>query len=970
MKRKVFFISALLCCGLYFVGKQTARTEVQISVNTPAAAISRIAAASGSSRPVRTFSAGGQIAAAKTARPDVRETGSSLSQGPYPQPEIRDTDQAMARPSLVPMPTPSLSFEGLSNFDNIAAYSQVIMPPDMIGDVGPDHYVQAVNALVRMFDKSGNPLTPPFKMSQLFGPLGTPCSIRNDGEAVVLYDPLADRWLLSSYCNNFPPFRQMIAISKTGDPTGAWYVYEFVMPNIKLNDVSKFGVWPDAYYMSTEEFTGADFSGTGMFAFDRTKMLAGEASAAYIYFSRPSATTARLGNLLPADIDGLRPPPAGAPNVFVGYTATEYGDLQDAIRLFDFHADFANPSNSTFTERPESPLSVAGFDPTSPDGRTDITQPAPGDKLDANSDRLNYRAAYRNFGASESIVVNQTVRLSIDPYRAGVRLYELNRTGGAFSVKEQATIGNSTSSRWIGSAAQDNLGNLAVGYNHVADDRQPALRYTGKLAADPAGVFRDEGTLIDGTGVQKAFLWRWGDYSGMSVDPVDDCTFWMTGEYYTLESQNFSDFTWLTRIGRFKFDECTPAPRALINGSVTNAANSQPITGARVTAAGYTRYSDASGSFGNMAVVPGSYSLTATAHGFRPLSFLVDAANGQTLTRNFTLQPVAVLETVATQVSAESCGPNGAPDPGEVVTINVSLKNTGSIATQNLTATLVTGGGVTAPGPPQNYGALVPGGPGATRPFSFTVAPHQYCGDPIVMTLQLGDGAEGLGSVAISLQTGTPKIAFKENFDRNPQAQLPPRWTRGAFTVINSAVRVPEYSRNWTVSAKRSRSGTKSAFSPSPIHAGTNEMISPVFLVTSANARVTFQNWYELETTFLRNRLYDGSVLEIRMGDGPFIDILAAGGMFESGGYDGLIDGCCQNPLAGRPGWSGRSGPNAVPEFITTSARLPAAAAGQRVQLRWRVGTDVGIFREGQYIDDLLVTDGFVCGCTSARPAR
>lgn len=202
-------------------------------------------------------------------------------------------------------------------------------------------------------------------MSQVFASLGTACSSRNDGEPVVLYDSLADRWLLSQYCNNFPPFRQLIAISVTGDPTGSYYTYEFVMPNIRLNDFAKFGVWPDAYYMSTEEFTGGDFSGTGAFAFERAKMLAGDPTASYIYFHRPSIGNARQGNLLPADLDGLRPPPAGAPNVFAGYSANEYGEAADALRLFDFHPDFANAANSTFVERPESPLAVAAFDPTS-----------------------------------------------------------------------------------------------------------------------------------------------------------------------------------------------------------------------------------------------------------------------------------------------------------------------------------------------------------------------------------------------------------------------------------------------------------------------------------------------------------------------------------------------------------------------------------------------------------------------------
>lgn len=881
----------------------------------------------------------------------------------YPAGATRDVDAAPAMPGAIPAPTPSLSFDGLSNFDNIAAYNLVILPPDMIGDVGPSHFVQAVNALLRVFDKNGTPLTPPFPIASIFAPLGTACSTRNDGEPNVVYDPLADRWLISEYCNNFPPFRQMIAVSKTADPTGEYFLYEFVMPNIRLNDFAKFGVWPDGYYMSTEEFIGSDYAGMGMFAFDRTKMLAGDPSAGFVYFSRPSISTARFGNFLPSDLDGLRPPAAGAPNTFVSYSATEYGEAQDAIRLFDFHADFIHPLNSTFTERPESPLSVAAFDPTSPDGRQDIAQPAPGEFLDSNSDRLNYRAAYRNLGTSESLVLNQTVRVSsATPYRAGVRVYELRRTGAAYAVNVQSTIGDASSSRWVASAAADNQGNIATGYNVGADDKKPSIRYSGRLATDPANTFRDEASLVEGTGVQKAFGWRWGDYTSMNVDPVDDCTFWMQGEYFTLESEQFSDYTWLTRVGKFKFPGCTAPPRATITGSVTNAANGQPVEGATITTGVFSRRSSGTGSYGSLYLLPGSYTVTAAARGFRAQTVNLSVSDAQTLTQNFALEPVPVIENGTTLVSAESCGPNGAPDPGENVTLTIPFRNTGSLGAQNLTATLLTGGGVTNPGPAQNYGTLTPGGLSVTRPFTFTVSPSTICGAEITLTLHLTDGAADLGDVVITLPTGKAKIAFQENFDR--AQQLPPRWTRSESH--NNEFELPS-ERNWRASMKHSVSGPKAAFSPDLNQIGINEMDSPVFFITTPTARLTFQNWYELETTFLRNRLYDGSVLEIRIGSGVWQDIITAGGAFESGGYDGTIDACCSNPLAGHQGWSGRSGINQTSEFVTASVRLPAAAAGNLVQLRWRVGTDVGTFREGQYVDDVLVTDGFVCGCSPVR---
>lgn len=229
------------------------------------------------------------------------------------------------------------------------------------------------------------------------------------------------------------------------------------------------------------------------------------------------------------------------------------------------------------------------------------------------------------------------------------------------------------------------------------------------------------------------------------------------------------------------------------------------------------------------------------------------------------------------------------------------------------------------------------------------------------MTIHLQDGPSDLGNLAIELQIGKQQIAFSESFDRTPLGFLPPRWSR-AETHSNQFE--PPGERNWRVSNARLMSSGKAAFSRDLQFVGVNETVTPAFRVESPEARVSFQNWYELETTFLRNRRYDGSILEIKIGSGPWQNITTAGGVFESGGYDGPIDTCCQNPLGGEPGWSGRSGVNQSSEFILSVARLPAAASGQFVQLRWRMGTDVGTFREGQYIDDLVVTDGYRCGCS------
>lgn len=925
------------------------------------------AAASGVSEPVSSFSSTPAFPGRKPGDPS-REKVLFVSDNQAARQRAagsaHEDDGAPAAVSAVPVPTPSLAFDGITNRHNGENFGLFFLPSDTNGDAGQSHYVQATNSLVQIFNKSGVAVGPPFKMSNIFAPLGTVCSTRNDGEPIVLYDTLADRWLLSSFCSAFPPFRQMIAISKTGDPTGAYFIYEFVMPSNRLNDYAKFGVWPDGYYMSADEFIGSDYAGTAALAFDREKMLAGDPTAGYIYFNFPSASLIRTGGILPSDLDGYNPPPAGAPNIFTGYTSNDYGDPLDAMRLFEFHADFQNPANSTFTERAESPLEVAVFDPTSPTGRSDIPQPSPGEMLDSQSDRLMYRVAYRNFGTHESLVFNHTVRLTpLDQaYRSGVRVYELRRpVGGTFPFPNvQTTIGDATASRWMGAAAQDHQGNIAVEYSVSSPTKAPSAVYTGRLASDPPGTFRPEETFALGTGVQTAFGFRWGNYTGMTVDPVDDCTFWMTNQYYTAESQAESPFSWLTRIGKFKFEECTAAPRAVFTGTVTNSLTSAPIPGAKVTASVYSRRTDAGGSYGNMIVLPGIYIITASATGYFSQSFTLSVADGQTLTRNFNLEPKPVIEQAGSSVAAESCAPNQALDPRENVTLNVALRNTGPIAAADLIAALLPTGGVINPGPAQNYGAVPANGTTVSRPFTFRVSPSVACGGQVTLTFRLQDGAVQIGTFSIVLPTGKPKIALNEDFDRATRPSLPAGWTTSATGA--QAI--------WTTSGARFESQPNSLFSPDPNQVGVNEVITPTFALTSPNAKLTFRNWYELETTFLRNKLYDGSVLEIKIGGGNWQDILAAGGAFESGGYDGVLESCCQNPLMGRLAWSGRSGINQLPEFITTSAKLPPAAAGQSVNLRWRVGTDVGTFREGQYIDDVLVTDGNTCACSNAAPVR
>jgi subtilisin-like proprotein convertase family protein len=671
-------------------------------------------------------------------------------------------------------PTPSLFFGGLTSDDNAAAFGFRVMPPDTVGDVGPNHYVQMVNSLFRVFDKSGNPLTAKLTLGSLFSGAGisAACVNSDDGDPIVLYDPLADRWLLSQFCTVANPFNhQLIAISQTPDPTGAYFLYDFMMPNNKFNDYPKFGVWSDAYYMTDNQFNqaGTAFLGAGAFAFDRAKMLAGDPTASYIYFDVENGNP-NIGGMLPADLDGLTPPPPGTPGYFIYFTADEFADPShpfDSLRIFELHASFASPAASTFTERADSPLLVAAFDPRSPAGRDDIEQPPPASSaafLDAIMDRLMFRLAYRNFGTQESLVVTHTVNVSgVSPttpanLRAGIRYYELQRDlpGGSFTVNEQATFAPADGlERWMGSAAMDGSGDLAVGYSASSLTDFPSVRYAGRLATDPpGGLFQGETVLVAGTGSQTATQSRWGDYSALSVDPEDDCTFWYTNEHYTAASAATSSFGWVTGIGRFTFPTCTPAATGTIAGNVVNAATSAPIPGATVaTTSGFSRTTDGAGAY-SMRVPAGSYDMTASAPGYSTaVATGVTVATNGTTVQSFALSPMPILEAgTGAAVEAESCGTgNGAIDPGETVTVSLPVTNTGTAATVNLVGTLLAGGGVTSPGAPQSYG-VVPIGGTVARSFTFVAA--GTCGGTLTASVQLQDGPTNLGIVSYTFTLG------------------------------------------------------------------------------------------------------------------------------------------------------------------------------------------------------------------------
>lgn len=684
---------------------------------------------------------------------------------PWTEPSRDTVVQSFSiEPSLA---DPEVSFDGLSNQNNSVSFGFQVSPPDTNGDVGPNHYVQMTNLLVRVFDKAGAPLTQPFRLSGLFQQLGGQCAAEDAGDPVVLYDPLSDRWVLSQFAfatTAAPPYHECFAISQTPDPTGSYFLFDFVTPGANFPDYPKLGVWSDAYYMTTNQFlNGATFNGAGIFAFERAKMVAGDPTAAMVYVNLSITSFPEgIGGMLPADVDGLTPPPAGAPGVFSYFIADEFGGARDALRMFDFHVDFASPAASTFVERPESPVAVAPFNPLTPAGRDDIEQPpraSTAAALDSISDRLMFRLAYRNFGDHESLVVAHSVNVgtgvTLATHQSGIRYYEVRRAPGEpFAIAEQATFAPDGASRWMPSGAMDHQGDLAVGYNVASLTTFPSMRYAGRLATDPSGgLFQGERSFVAGTGVQTNTGSRWGDYSALNVDPADDCTFWFTSEYYTASSQASSSVGWLTRIGRFRFPECVDAVPAVLQGSVTNALTGAPIAGATVaTSDGFLRFTGSSGDY-SINMFPKRYTVTASAFGFRPSTVDVTLASGTT-NQSFALSPVAIIRPAGAQLTREGCSNNGAIDPTENVRVKFALQNIGGADTGDLEATLLAGGGVTKPKGHERYGLVAAGGSPVEREFEFTA--DATCGGTLTATLQLRDSRTGedLGTASFPFTIG------------------------------------------------------------------------------------------------------------------------------------------------------------------------------------------------------------------------
>jgi subtilisin-like proprotein convertase family protein len=470
-------------------------------------------------------------------------------------------------------PAVRTGFDGLGEgFTGPAgSFDVTSIPPDTNAAVGTTQIVEIVNTGFAVFNKDGTVVYGPAATNTLFTGFGGPCETTNDGDGVVRFDTLANRWVLTQFAIDVAatPYYECVAVSQTADATGAWNRYAF--PFVDFPDYPKLAVWPDAYYITYNLF-GADFLGAEVCAMDRAAMLAGTAATQQCF-----TTSDQYGGLLAADLQGGAAPPAGAPNTLLalGTTAT-------SLAYWKFHVDWADPANTTFTG--PSRLDVAAFTPACGDLWNCVPQPGSNSQLDTISDRLMYSLSYRNFGDHEAVVANHAVTAGNS---VGVRWYELRDLSGTPTVYQQGTFAPDSTYRWMGSIGLDKNGNIGLGYSAGSATTYPGIRVTGRLAGDPLGTMTQGDTPVrDGTGSQTGYS-RWGDYSSMSVDPVDGCTFWYAQEFL----KTTGNFNWSTHLHSFTLPGCgdqptdfalsvSPASGTVSPGtSVTTTVNTAPVEG-------------------------------------------------------------------------------------------------------------------------------------------------------------------------------------------------------------------------------------------------------------------------------------------------------------------------------------------------------------------------------------------------------
>ncbi|HEV2721585.1 MAG TPA: IPT/TIG domain-containing protein [Thermoanaerobaculia bacterium] len=641
-----------------------------------------------------------------------------------------------------------ISFEGVGS--GLPGYFPNAVPPDTNGRVGATQYVQWNNTSFAIWDKSGKKLYGPAAGNTLFQPLGGVCALHNDGDPVVSYDLIAGRWVLSQlvvYGGNSGFSHQCVAVSVTSDATGSWYLYDFVTDQTNFVDYPHTAVWSDGYYMAGHIFdgSGSSYIAARIYVFERDKMINGQPARMLSADLKKYGGYPQYG-FLPADLDSDIPPPPGEAEFVLGPDSASTS-LVDSARVA---VTWGVTPSIALTE---TQISASwGIPPcvNNSYGRDCVPQPPPSsgyDDLDNLDQHFMYRLAYRNFGGTptqESIVANITVPGSAStPGHGAIKWFEFRNAGSSTTtptVYQSGVFDPDNDYRWMGSIAMDKDHDIALGYSRSSTVTKPSIYVNGRLGTDPLNTLGTETLMQAGGGVQYSYN-RWGDYSSMTLDPVDQCTFWYTNEY---EPSNGS-FNWATRIAAFKFPSCTPTSWGQITGTITSCATGTPISGVVVTLnSGYSGATDATGKY-TIAVPAGTYTATAAAadrncSSASPATVSIIVAVDQVVTQDFCMTGTSnvVYKSVAIDDSANGNN-NGVVNRNECVNLNVTLTNAGCANESNIAGTLsTTTAGVTITQGTSFFPNLAVDASGASSvPFRIQTSSSFVCGTLINFTLNL-----------------------------------------------------------------------------------------------------------------------------------------------------------------------------------------------------------------------------------------
>ena len=641
-----------------------------------------------------------------------------------------------AASAVVATATPSLnsSFEGVGQgfIGPQGTFTVNSAPPDSNGAVGPNHFVEIVNSGFAVFNKSGTPVYGPVATNTLWSGFGGLCQTDNDGDATVKYDQFADRWVIQQLAITgvTTTFYICVAVSTTPDPTGSYYRYQFPFANFP--DYPKLSVWPDGYYLSINQFnsSGTTFLGPWVGAMDRSSMLSGAPASIQSF-----TLGATYSSLLASDVDGATPPPASSPAYFLSLDIS-------SLDFWRMHVDWANSGNSwlgtSSTDAAPTQLAVSSYS-TACGGVSCVPQAGTRTTLDALDDRLMYRVAYRKFGDHEVLLANHSVNAG---GHAGVRWYELRGPGTTPSIYQSGTYAPDSSYRWMGSLAMDHAGDIGLGFSVSSSSINPQIHYTGRVPTDPPGTMGGDQTIINGTGSQNSRLHRWGDYTSMAVDPSDDCTFWYTNEYLS----NYGSFNWQTRIGTFKFPNCSATPSDF-GISASNASAPQGGSGTSTVSTSVTAGS--------------AQSIQLTANNLPPNTAATFSPNpvlaGQSSTLTLSPSPTTATGAYTLSVSGTESGSNATHSTTTTLTVTASdfsvSANPSSLSIgQGSSGTSTIGTAVTA-GAAQNVSLSASVTP-ASSAISVSFNPTSVmAGSSSTMTVSVG-GSVATGNYTITV-TGT-----------------------------------------------------------------------------------------------------------------------------------------------------------------------------------------------------------------------